>query len=91
MAAVTISSDFGAFHQVTSQVNPTLRKMTCWKGILYLLGIPENLPRASVFLISWLQSPSSVSLEPKKIVTVSIVSPSVCYEVKGPDAMVFVF
>ena len=44
-------------------------------------------------LISWLQSPSAVILEPLKIksVTVSIVSPSVCYEVMGPDAMIFVF
>ena len=43
-------------------------------------------------LISWLQSPSAVILEPKKIksVTVSIVSPSVCHEVVGPDAMIFV-
>ena len=44
-------------------------------------------------LISWLQSPSTVILESKKIksVTVSIVSPSVCHEVMGPDAMIFVF
>ena len=44
-------------------------------------------------LISWLQSPSAVILEPKKIksLTVSIVSPSICHEVMGPDAMIFVF
>ena len=44
-------------------------------------------------LISWLQSPSAVVLEPKKImsVTVSIVSPSICHEVMGPDAMILVF
>ena len=44
-------------------------------------------------LISWLQSPCAVMLEPKKIkpVTVSIVSLSICHEVKGPDAMIFVF
>ena len=44
-------------------------------------------------LTSWLQSLSAVILEPKKIksVTVSIVSPSICYEVMGPDAMIFVF
>ena len=43
-------------------------------------------------LISWLQS-SAVILEPKEIksVTVSIVSPSICHEVMGPDAMIFVF
>ena len=51
------------------------------------------LPRSKHLLISWLQSPSAVILEPKKIksVTVSIVSPSVCHEVMGPDAMIFVF
>ena len=44
-------------------------------------------------LISWLQSPSAVILEPKKIksVTVYIVSPSICHEVMGPDAMILVF
>ena len=44
-------------------------------------------------LISWLQSPFGVNLEPKKIksVTVSIVSPSICHEVMGLDAMIFVF
>ena len=51
------------------------------------------LPRSKRLLISWLQSPSAVILEPKKIksVTVSIVSPSVCHEVMGPDAMILVF
>ena len=46
------------------------------------------LPRSKHLLISWLQSPSAVILEPKKIksVTVSIVSPSICHEVMGPDA-----
>ena len=53
------------------------------------------LPRSKHLLISWLRSLSAVILEPKKIkpVTVSIVSPSLCYEVAkmGPDAMIFVF
>ena len=51
------------------------------------------LPRSKHLLISWLQSPSAVILEPKKIksLTVSIVSPSVCHEVMGPDAMIFIF
>ena len=51
------------------------------------------LPRKKHLLISWLQSPSAVILEPQKIkpLTVSIVSPSVCHEVMGPDAMVLVF
>ena len=44
-------------------------------------------------LISWLQSPPAVILEPPKIksVTVSTVSPSISHEVMGPDAMIFVF
>ena len=51
------------------------------------------LPRSKHLLISWLQSPSAVIWEPKKIksLTVSIVSPSICHEVMGPDAMIFVF
>ena len=51
------------------------------------------LPRSKRLLISWLQAPSAVSLEPKKIKsdTVSTVSPSISYEVVGPDAMIFVF
>ena len=51
------------------------------------------LPRSKRLLISWLQSPSVVILEPKKIksVTVSTVSPSIYPEVMGPDAMIFVF
>ena len=50
------------------------------------------LPRSKCLLISWLQSPSAVILEPPKIkfVTISVVSPSVCYEV-GLDAMILVF
>ena len=62
------------------------------------------LPKSKCLLISWLQSPatmvileppkikSAVILEPQKIksVTVSIVSPSICHEVMGPDAVIFV-
>ena len=49
--------------------------------------------RSKHLLISWLQSPSAVILEPPKIksVTVSIVSPSICHEVMEPDAMIFIF
>jgi len=51
------------------------------------------LPRSKHLLISWLQSPSAMILEPKKIksVTVSTVSPSICHEVMGIDAMILVF
>ena len=51
------------------------------------------LPRSKCLLISWLQSPSAVILEPKKIksVTVFIVSPSIYHEMMELDAMIFVF
>ena len=51
------------------------------------------LPKSKCLLISWLQSPPVVILEPKKIkpVTVSMVSPSIFHEVMGLDAMIFVF
>ena len=51
------------------------------------------LPRSKCLLISWMQSPSAVILEPKKIksVTVSIFSPSICREVIGLDAMISIF
>ena len=51
------------------------------------------LPRSKHLLVSWLQSPSAVILEPKKIksVIVSIVFPSICHEVTGLDAMIFTF
>ena len=51
------------------------------------------LPRCKHLLISWLQSPSAMILEPNKIksLTVSIVSLSICYEVMGPDSMILVF
>ena len=51
------------------------------------------LPRSKCLLISWLQSPSTVILEPKKIkfATASTFSPSLCHEVMGPDATILVF
>ena len=51
------------------------------------------LPKSKWILISWLQSPSAVIWEPKKItsVIVSIVSPSICHDVMGLDAMIFNF
>ena len=68
------------------------------KVMSLLLNILSRLviifhPRSERLLISWLQSPSAVILEPPKIKsdTVSTVSPSICHEVLGPDAMIFVF
>ena len=48
------------------------------------------LPKSKSLLISWLQSPSALTLEPPKIKSVT-VSPSICHEVMGPDAMILVF
>ena len=61
-------------------------------NILYRLVI-AFLSRSKCLLISWLQSPSTVILEPKKTksATVCIVYPSICHEMMGPDAMILVF
>ena len=48
------------------------------------------LPRNKRLLISWLQSPYAVTLDPRKIKSAT-VSPSICHEVMGPDAMILVF
>ena len=48
------------------------------------------LPRKKCLLISWLQSPSAMILDPRKIKSAT-VSPSICHEVMGPDAMILVF
>ena len=49
------------------------------------------LSRNKHLLISWLQLPSAVILESPQIITVSIISPSICHEVMGPNAMILVF
>ena len=68
------------------------------KGVSLLFNMLSRLfitflPRSKCILISWLQSPSAVILEPPKMKshTASIVSPSICLEVMGPDAMIMVF
>ena len=73
-------------------------KNLCWKVMSLFLNTLSRwvitfLPRSKCLLISWLQSPSAVILEPPKIKsdTVSTVSPSISHEVMGPDAMIFVF
>ena len=65
------------------------------KGMSLLFNVLSRLviaflSRSKYLLISWLQSPSAVILEPPKIksVTVSIVYPSICHEVIGPNAMI---
>ena len=63
-----------------------------WCLCKHCLGLSAFLPRSKCLLIPWLQSPSAVILESKKIksVTVSIVYPSICHGVMGPDAMILV-
>ena len=74
--------------------------MTRWTFVRKVISLLFNmlsrfviafLPRSKCLLISWLQSPSAVILEPKKIksLIVSIISPSICHEVVGPDAIIF--
>ena len=76
-----------------------LTRQTFVNKVMYLLFnmlsrfVIAFLPGSKHLLVSWLQSPTAVILEPKKIksVIVSTVSPSICHEVMGPDAMIFVF
>ena len=76
--------------------------LTSWTFVVKVMSLLFNmlsrlainfLPRSKHLLISWLQSPSAVILEPPQIksVTVSTVSPSICHEVIGSDAMILVF
>ena len=84
---------------VTTQKAIALTKQTFVGKVMSLLFsmlsrlVIAFLPRSKRLLISWLQSPSAVILEPLKIksVTVSTVSPSIDHEVIGPDAMILVF
>ena len=73
--------------------------LTRWTFISKVMSLVFNmlsrlvmafLPRSKHLLISWLQSPSAVILDPPKIKS-DIVSPSICHEVMGPDAMIFVY
>ena len=78
------------------------RALTRWTFVGRVMSLLFNmlsrlditfLPRTKRLFISWLQPLSAVILEPPKIksATVSTVSPSICHEVMGPDAMIFVF
>ena len=69
----------------------------CWQVMSLIFNMLPRLviaflPRSKCLLISWLQSPFAVILEALKIqsFTVSIVSPSICHEATGPDAMILV-
>ena len=76
--------------------------LTMWTFVDKVISLPFHmwsryviafLPRSKHLLIPWLQSPSAMILEAKKIkfVTASIVSPPICHEVMGTDAMILVF
>ena len=78
------------------------KALTRWTSVSKIMSLLFNMlsrlviafhPKSKHLLISWLQLPSAVILESQKIksVSVSIVSPSLCHEVMGPDAMIFVY
>ena len=83
---------------MTGKMIALTRRIFVGKVMLLLFNMLSKLvitflPRNKHLLISWLQSPSAVILEPKKIksLTVSIVSPTICHEVMGPNATILVF
>ena len=85
-------------HMTTGKTITLTRRTFVGKVISLLFNMLSRfviafLPRSKHLLISWLQSPSAVILELKKIKfdTASTVSPSISHEVMGPDAMIFVF
>ena len=81
---------------MTTGKNIALTRWTFIGKVMFLLFntlsrfIIAFLPRSKHLLISWLQSPSAVILEPKKIksITVATFPPSTCHEVMGPDVMI---
>ena len=82
---------------ITGKTIPLTRRTFVGKVMSLLFNILSRfvivfLPRSKHLLIWSLQSPSAVTLEPKKIksLTVSIVSPSICHKVMGPDAIIFI-
>ena len=88
-----------SYPYMTTGKTIVLARQTFFCKVMFLLFnmlsrlVITFLPRSKHLWISWLQSPSAGILEPKKIksVTVSIISPSICHEVMGPDAMILIF
>ena len=85
-------------YMTTGKTIALTRQIFVGKAMSLLLNMLSRLvitflPRSKHLLISWLQSPSAVILEPqkRKSHTVSTVSPSISHEVIGPDAMIFIF
>ena len=82
-------------HMTTGKTTALTRQTFVDKVMSLLFNVLSRLvitflPRSKCFLISWLQSPSAVILEPPKIKSAT-VSPSISHEVMGPDAMIFIF
>ena len=70
----------------------TLSAKSCLYFLIYCLFFIVFLPRSKNLLISWLQSPSAVILDPKKIVCLCFYFfPSICHEMREPDAIIFIF
>ena len=85
-------------HLTTGKTTALTRQTFVGKVMSLLFNMLSRLviafrPRSKHLLISWLQSPSALTLHPKKIksVTVSIVSPSICHKVMRPDALILDF
>ena len=86
-------------HYMTTRKTIALTRWTFIGKVMFLIFnmlsrlVIAFLPGSMCLLISWLQSPSAVILEHKKIksVTISIVAPTICHEVMGPDVMILVF
>ena len=89
----SVASTTGCFFYFGSVSSFFLELFLHWSPVAY--RAPSNLESSSFsrLLISWLQSPSAVILEPKKLksATVSTVFPSTCHEVMGLDVMILVF
>ena len=85
-------------YTTTGKTIALTRQTFVGKVMSLLFNMPSRLvivflPRSKHLLISWLQSPTAVILEPQKIKsdTVSTISPSISHEMIGLDAMIFVF
>ena len=96
-SALSFVAQFSHPYMTTGKMIALTRRIFVGKVISLLLNMLSRLvivflPRSKRLLLSRLQSPSAVILEPKKIksVTVSIVSPSICHDMMGPDAMILV-
>ena len=82
-------------YMTTGKTIALTRRTFAGKGMSLLFNMLSRLvitflPTSKHLLISWLQSPSAVILQPKAVKS-DTVSPSVCHEVMGPDAMILVF